>query len=226
LPENILHLNATGHILESYKVIKPLVEDRILLGSWSNIRHRPPPTPSKNFFSSPSSMSAAPPNSEPPSRLRQHFAGHDPAIHGQKWEELYRESFTPWDRGGPNPALVDLLTGQKDLFGDVFVSDPVLGMRRKRALVPGCGRGYDVLLFSAFGYDAYGLEISESALVGAKKTQELVEGEGLYKARDASVGKGQVSWIAGDFFKDEALKGLDGDGKFDLLYDYTVSLTC
>jgi hypothetical protein len=169
-------------------------------------------------------MSAARPSPEPPSRLRQHFAGQDPAKHGQKWDELYREGFTPWDRGGPNPALVDLLTARKDLFGDVFVGDPVCGVRRKRALVPGCGRGYEVLLFSAFGYDAYGLEISESALVEARKTQGLVEGEELYKARDASVGKGSVSWLAGDFFKDEALKGLDGDGKFDLLYDYTVSL--
>jgi hypothetical protein len=170
-------------------------------------------------------MSAAPPNPEPPSRLQQHFTDHDPAIHGQKWEELYREGFTPWDRGGPNPALIDLLTERKDLFGDIFVSDPILGKRRKRALIPGCGRGYEVLLFSAFGYDAYGLEISESVLVEARKTQELVEGEELYKARDTGAGKGLVSWLAGDFFKDEALKGLDGDGRFDLLYDYTVGLT-
>jgi SAM-dependent methyltransferase len=170
-------------------------------------------------------MSAIPTDPEPPSRLQQHFTGHDPSIYGQKWDELYKEGFTPWDRGGPNPALTDLLAERKDLFGDSFVVGPILGKRRKCALVPGCGRGYEVLLLSAFGYDAYGLEISESALVEAKKTQELVEGEDLYKIRDESAGKGKVTWLAGDFFKVDALKGLEGDGKFDLLYDYTVSLT-
>lgn len=40
-----------------------------------------------------------------------------------------------------------------------------------KALVPGCGKGYDVLLLSAFGYDATGLEISSKALEEARKVR-------------------------------------------------------
>jgi hypothetical protein len=35
-------------------------------------------------------------------------------------------------------------------------------------LISQCGQGYDVLLLSAFGYDAYGLDSSSAALDGAR----------------------------------------------------------
>jgi len=93
--------------------------------------------------------------------------------------------------------------------------------RRKKALVPGCGKGYDVLLLSAFGYDAYGLEISPKALESAKQTEKEVASKGVYETREG-VDKGKITWLAGDFFTDQVLKGVEGDGKFDLIYDYTV----
>ena len=88
--------------------------------------------------------------------------------------------------------------------------------------MPGCGKGYDVLLLSAFGYDAYGLEISSRALDAARNTEKEMNGKGLYETREG-VEKGGITWLAGDFFKDEFLKDVKVDGKFDLIYDYTVS---
>lgn len=52
----------------------------------------------------------------------------------------------------------------------------------------------------------------------------------VYTARNSAIGKGVASFINGDFFKDDFKKeivvkeGEEWDGKFDLLYDYTVSL--
>jgi hypothetical protein len=87
--------------------------------------------------------------------------------------------------------------------------------------VPGCGRGYDVLVLSAFGYDAYGLDFSETAIKEAQAYEKEKSGDEVYKARDPG-GKGKVHWVTADFFKDDFLKECDGDGTFDLLYDYTV----
>ena len=149
-------------------------------------------------------------------RLLSHFKG-DPKAHGQKWDDLYKEGFLPWDKGFPNPALVDLLSERKDLFN----APPTT--RRRKALVPGCGKGYDVLLLSAHGYDAYGLEISPKALEAARQTEKEMNGKGVYETQKG-VQKGKITWLSGDFFKDEFLKDVDGEKTFDLIYDYTVCL--
>ena len=147
-------------------------------------------------------------------RLLSHFQG-DFSQHGQKWDDLYKENFLPWDKGFPNPALVDLLSERQDLL-------PSPGRKRLKALVPGCGKGYDVLLLSAFGYDGYGLEISSRALDAARNTEKEMNGKGVYETREGAE-KGGITWLAGDFFEDEFLMDVKVDGKFDLIYDYTVS---
>jgi methyl halide transferase len=150
-------------------------------------------------------------------RLLSHFqSAKGTAEHGQRWDDLWKEGFLPWDKGFPNPALVDLLTERQDLF------PPSSGSERRKALVPGCGKGYDVLLLSAFGYDAHGLEISSNALEAARKNEKEMDGYGIYETREG-VQKGKVTWLAGDFFADEFLKEVEGEGTFDLIYDYTVS---
>jgi SAM-dependent methyltransferase len=148
-------------------------------------------------------------------RLLSHFEG-DPKEHGQKWDDLWKEGFLPWDKGFPNPALLDLLSERKDLFN---VTPPVT--RRRKALVPGCGKGYDVLLLSAYGYDAYGLDVSPSALEAARQTEKEMSGEGVYETKEG-VQKGNITWLSGDFFKDEFLKDVEGEKTFDLIYDYTA----
>ncbi|PQE19474.1 thiol methyltransferase protein [Rutstroemia sp. NJR-2017a WRK4] len=146
--------------------------------------------------------------------LRAHFESHDPASHGQKWDELWRENFAPWDNGLPNPAFVDVLNEREDL------SCKKADGSRKKALVAGCGKGYDVLLLSAMGYDAYGLEISDTALQASRNFAKENDGKGAYATKEG-VEKGKITWLSGDFFKDEFLKEVEGENKFDLFYDYT-----
>lgn len=151
-------------------------------------------------------------------RLRQHFsASNEP----KKWDELWKNDFTPWDRGLPNPALLDLLQTRKDLV------KPVTGdsaqKNRKLAFVPGCGKGYDVLLFASFGYDAVGLDASSTAIDACRK---LAKEEGdTYPLQEGVKSRGNITFVAGDFFGDdwekEIFAGRAGSG-FDLIYDYTV----
>ena len=92
--------------------------------------------------------------------------------------------------------------------------------RRKTALVPGCGRGYDVLLLASFGYNAFGLEVSESAV---KLCFEEKRSNGdKYQVKDSSVGAGNADFIKGNFFEDGWIADTTLD-KFDIIYDYTVS---
>jgi SAM-dependent methyltransferase len=144
-------------------------------------------------------------------RVRAHFTGADLSAHASKWDDLWKEGFVPWDKGFPSPALVDFLRG------DLFPAK----QGRKKALVPGCGKGYDVLLLSSWGYDAYGLDVSEKALEGARQTQKEAEDQDIYKTKEG-VQKGSVIWLSGDFFKSEFLKDVEGEPNFDLIYDYTV----
>ncbi|KAI9699645.1 MAG: hypothetical protein M1836_002679 [Candelina mexicana] len=153
-------------------------------------------------------------------RLRSHF-DINPSDHNERWSELWDAgTFLPWDRGTPNPALTDTLSQRHDLLGDSSIADPHSGVkRRKRALVPGCGKGYDVLLLASFGYDAYGLEVSASAVKMAEEVAK--EKEKDYEVRDEGVGRGAVRYIVGDFFRDEWLRELDIGANFELIYDYT-----
>ena len=150
-----------------------------------------------------------------PSNLQQHFATGSTGD-TSRWAELWKTKFTPWDRGMPNPALHDLLRGRKDIIGSCW-QETGGGRRRKKALVPGCGRGYDVLLLASFGYDAYGLEIEEAAIEQCKEVQKR-DGD-KYQVQDGVDGAGAVEYLLADFFDVGWSKGIDG---FDLIYDYTV----
>ena len=154
-------------------------------------------------------------------RLMAHFAG-DVSNHQNKWSDLWdKGDFLPWDRGMPNPALVDTLADRQDLLGSCWTEDAGGNRRRKRALVPGCGKGYDVLLLASFGYDAFGLEVSQTAV---KRCYEEQEAHGdKYPAVDGS-GSGKVTFVHGDFFGTEWMKNIGDNGKVDLIYDYTVGL--
>ena len=64
-------------------------------------------------------------------RLAAHFKSVDSSKHGEKWNELYKENFMPWDKGFPSPALVDLLTERQDILPNTQAG------KRLKALVPG-----------------------------------------------------------------------------------------
>ena len=150
-------------------------------------------------------------------KMKAHFPD-ETAGKGEKWEALWKDNFLPFDRGTPNPALEDLLLERQDIIGPSSDSDG----RRKKALVPGCGRGYDVLLLASFGYDAYGLEVSESAV--QRCLEEREKNGHKYPVRQPANGAGQAEFINGDFFSDKWSSQTRGND-FDLVYDYTVSET-
>ncbi|PYI26445.1 S-adenosyl-L-methionine-dependent methyltransferase [Aspergillus indologenus CBS 114.80] len=154
------------------------------------------------------------------SRLFKHFNGEGPPAN-DRWAALWDAGdFLPWDQGIPNPALVDLFGTRQDLLGvSAFIEDETGERRRKRALVPGCGRGYDVLLLSSLGYDAYGLEVSSKAVDEARAWAD--EHLADYPVRDESGGRGKTSFALGDFFSDDWISQADGHDTFDFIYDYT-----
>lgn len=173
-------------------------------------------------------------------RLRTHFAALDPGEHSSGWDALWAEgTFIPWDRGYANPALIDFLASPSNpptssepnptpgapKPGTVDGAGVQLPAKRGKALVPGCGKGYDVALLASYGYDAYGLEVSKHAADAANKyLSDPGEGpfEGEYAIKDAKTGKGIMKCLLGDFFDDAWLKETSGKG-FDLIYDNTVS---
>lgn len=141
------------------------------------------------------------------------------AQHPATWDSFWRDSKTPWDRGGPSLALHDLLAQRPDLVP----SSQSPNTPRKRALVPGCGRGHDVLLLSSWGYDVWGLDSSAAARREAVENQKRAEEKGMYRPV-GGLEKGDVHWVTGDFFGTEWTEGIGPDVRFDLIFDYTVRL--
>lgn len=155
-----------------------------------------------------------------PKDVQAYFAKYQGDKYVEGWAALWDKGDNlPWDRGFPNPALEDTLVQRAGTIGGPIAQD---GQRRK-ALVPGCGRGVDVLLLASFGYDAYGLECSAMAVDACKKEEK--ENHSRYRVRDEKVGKGKVTFVQGDFFDDTWLKdiGVPRNG-FDVIYDYTVCI--
>ncbi|KAE8150210.1 thiol methyltransferase [Aspergillus avenaceus] len=154
-------------------------------------------------------------------RLIKHFEAHSLDAHTQGWSNLWdTDNSNLWDRGTPSAALIDILEGRQDLFNP-FTEDG----RRKKALVPGCGKGYDVAMLALHGYDVYGLDVSSTGVNVAREyaSVELLDpkpynfGPGFDQSRRPE--KGQITILEGDFFSSE-WKAQDG-GLFDLIYDYT-----
>lgn len=115
-----------------------------------------------------------------------------------RWEGIWSGGLTVgqrWDAGKPSGALLDLLEKEQ------------LPTEGKTVLVPGCGRGYDVIAFAMAGADALGLEISESAVKAAEVERDKV------KIDDAA---SRARFACNDFFEFE-----DANGGFDIGYDYT-----
>ena len=82
-----------------------------------------------------------------------------------------------------------------------------------------------MLLLASFGYDAWGLEISDTAVMKAREEEVKNGGKEMYAVKEEGVGKGKVTFFQGDFFDStgwmEKIGAGEGSG-FDLIYDYTV----
>ncbi|KAJ4176549.1 hypothetical protein NW767_015411 [Fusarium falciforme] len=157
-----------------------------------------------------------------PQRLLSHFAnrriGFSDGSTSQKsgWVELWDSDESDlWDRGTPSAALIDWIESRPAQLNQST------NRRRLRALVPGCGRGYDVVMLALHGFDVIGLELSPK---GAEVARAYAESELSdpheynYGDPDAVLvdGPGSVTILSGDFFDSSW-----AEAKFDLIYDYT-----
>jgi hypothetical protein len=77
------------------------------------------------------------------------------------WQARYDEGSTGWDRGGPSPTLVRWLAAGE--------------LRPCRILVPGCGRGHEVVALAGAGFEVTGVDFAESAV---EAVQERLAAEG------------------------------------------------
>ncbi len=106
------------------------------------------------------------------------------------WENRWKQGHTPWDAGASPPVLAELLAAGALPGG--------------RALVPGCGAGYDVLSLAGPERYAVGIEIAPSAAPRFEQEREK-----------AGVAAEHVELIIADFFS------FDAEQPFDLVWDYT-----
>ncbi|KAJ5364695.1 uncharacterized protein N7496_010408, partial [Penicillium cataractarum] len=85
----------------------------------------------------------------------------------------------------------------------------------------GCGKGYDIFMFSLYGFDVVGLEISSKGVsiaeVYARKELQSPQAYGSGSTKSNKYERGSVSFIQGDFFQSSSTKG----EKFDVIYDDT-----
>ena len=156
-------------------------------------------------------------------RLRQYFLTLKPEQQVDGWDVMWKQNLTPWDRNQPNPALVNALNEKSDLVGPPFRESGGANVRKK-ALVPGCGKGYDVLLLSSYGFDAYGLDASPKAIEEAEKVHSAQSKDQKYPVKNIQNGRGDVKFLVTDFFKDDFLSQTHSEQSertFDLIYDYT-----
>ena len=113
-----------------------------------------------------------------------------------KWEGMWGRGLAPgqaFDCTRCEPAFARLLKG--DLAGT---------SSGKRALVPGCGRGYAVAALAAAGFTTIGLEVAPSAVTAARD---------YLNAQPGIEGKWEM--VEGDFFTHEPAQ------PYDLIYDCT-----
>jgi SAM-dependent methyltransferase len=75
------------------------------------------------------------------------------------WETRYREGHTPWDREAPSPALDRWLESGR--------------LRPGRIVVPGCGRGHEVIELARRGFAVVALDFAPTPL--ALLRQRLTE---------------------------------------------------
>lgn len=108
-----------------------------------------------------------------------------------EWDEAWIQEETPWDAGQSPPALVNWLKAQER-------------PTEQRALVTGCGSGYDVFSLAHHGWQAIGLDLSPTS---GKRFHEVRDQEGLTLE--------QADVVHADFFTYAPQE------RFHLIWDYT-----
>ncbi len=104
-----------------------------------------------------------------------------------EWENRYLDGRTGFDRGEASPAL------------SLWIENRTL--KPCRLLVPGCGRGHEVVAFVKAGFEVTAIDIAPSAIAALREKLE---------AADLS-----ASLVLGDFFDWQP------DQPFDAIYEQT-----
>uniref|UniRef100_A0A0D9WM19 Methyltransferase domain-containing protein n=1 Tax=Leersia perrieri TaxID=77586 RepID=A0A0D9WM19_9ORYZ len=78
------------------------------------------------------------------------------------WEKSWESGVTPWDLGKPTPIIEHLVKSGT--------------LPKGRALVPGCGMGYDVVALASPERFVVGLDISSTAMEKAKQISDQEAG--------------------------------------------------
>ncbi len=118
------------------------------------------------------------------------------------WQEHWQNNQTPWDAGDSAPALLELLKGSTL---QQLVSSK-LDSGRAKALVAGCGRGYDVFHLAHAGFSAVGIDLAPALVPHF----ELARSEAGVPAEHAEL---QI----GSFFEFATTHA----ASFDFAWDYT-----
>jgi len=103
------------------------------------------------------------------------------------WEKRYQSGDTGWDRGGVSPALQQWLT--KGV------------LKPCRTLIPGCGRGHEVVQLARRGFSVTAVDIAPSAI---RHLEQELANAGL-----------KADVVCGDLFEFEAAS------PFDAVYEQT-----
>lgn len=120
------------------------------------------------------------------------------------WDIPWKFNLTPWNKWAYNPTL-------REAIEDSVIEYPK--GRDKRALVPGCGEGHDVIyIASTLGIHTTGLDLSPTAIERASSLLEAT----------SDVPKDLINLKVEDFF---SLK-LEGEAdRYDLIQDYTLFIS-
>ncbi|KAG8677969.1 hypothetical protein FRC09_020237 [Ceratobasidium sp. 395] len=121
------------------------------------------------------------------------------ALLAQAQGDAGKEGATPWDAGRSQPALQQIF--------ETSISDGLGIAKSGKALVPGCGRGYDAIYLASHGYEVLGADLSPAAINEAK----------AFLASQPDAANLKVDFQVSDFFQGSALEGQ----VFEIVYDYT-----
>jgi methyl halide transferase len=123
------------------------------------------------------------------------------------WSAAWAQGITPWDSGGtPQQALVSFMT--KIDQGKDLVARQVENGGKAKALVPGCGTGYDVEYLASVGYETIGIDIAPEATKASNKWLESLQpGPPHLK---------NIHFRTADYFVSN-----QEQETYDLIYDYT-----
>lgn len=116
-----------------------------------------------------------------------------------RWQQMWQDGISPgqtFDKGDESPYLRHLLDRGAIPDG--------------RALVPGCGRGYDVTALASTTRQAFGIDLSPEAVAAAEtRLQEF--------PRETAPPPDSAKFICGSFFSLPS----DETSRFNFIYDYT-----